>query len=837
MKGFLLVAETIERLQWSEFFSENGIEQYEDELALLKQLKDMVGNKDQNGSKRLLSAFLQQSKGLIDDFISFKESKSHMSETFTYWDKIVNFVDLLKDLVRADREGNWQLHLHTVQQLLPLFAVCDRVNYLRWCSVYLEDMRKLPETAPGVHASFCAGKFVVKRTEGHFNAIGADMCLEQTINKSAKSAAGIIGKTKRKDFVAQWQLIYHEMIEVSNLHRELSGIRVQNTELQANYEFSRAEMSADETKICDMMHYIKSYENPAHVPTGPHQKLHNIITQEIVTDTIREDLLKIDEKSKEIYTIFRHERFIAKEKQLCDTIHRCNMKTFKSLSGKMPIDVKKKKNVTKELSEVQKIIDIARVREYDIRKLFKFDLVSSTYLFDDNGLMTKPSKSDLCTELEKRLTPNEYVEPNEWMPRSSSWIVDVMSALRGLKVTSLKTYGELCSKLIEKILGICREPERIDFVFDTYLEGSVKDSERLRRLNDIPIEINNLTSATPLPVKMSTFWGSSANKTKLQTVLRCVIEENAMDILPQGEIVLSGTGIEGKTEIQPCMSVKNGNMTERSAMNIDIEEADARIVAHILDSAKAGMTRVVILANDTDVLVLALHHWHLFHVNGLQELWMRGGTGNTTRYIPVHIIANKIGQPLRRSLLALHMLTGTDCTSKFGTKAAALKAKPEMYLGEFGNDPDSIDFSRVEEFLVQVYKPGYSLKTMDEVRFNIYHQSKKSVVELPPTSNMTKAHILRAFYGTYIQHHCISGLQLKPEDFGYREEDGLLMPIQNHILLPDDFPRSCSCGKCATTKCICRMAGVACCSYCKCRTPGTEGCKNPNMLLRIPMRL
>ena len=697
-------------------------------------------------------------------------------------------------------------------------------------------MRKLPDTAADVYASFCAGKFVVKRTPGHFNAIGADMCLEQTINKSAKSPAGIIGNTKKKVFVAKWELIYHEMVEISNLHRDLCGIKVQNTELHVNHEFSASEMAADEERIVDMMQYMKSHENPVYVVHGPQQKLHNIITQEIVTDDIQQHLLNIEEKSNELYATFRNERFITKEKKLFDTIHRWNLKTFKSLPGTMP-SVTKKKNVKKEVAEVQKIIDIARVRNYDMHKLFQFDLMTSTYLFDSSGLMTKPTKSELCAELEKNLSAADYVSPNEWVPRTCSWLVDVMANVRGVKTVSMKTFGHLCNGLIEKVLRICKEPERIDFVFDTYLEGSVKDSERLRRQEDMPIEINNLTSETPLPVKMPAFWGSSANKTKFQNELRDVISHSAQNMLPLGEVVLSATGIAGKTEMQPGKSIKNGYVILMPDLNVDVEEADSRLIIHVLDSAKAGITRTVLLSNDTDVLILALHHWHIFHAHGLEELWMRGGVGNTARFIPVHTLAINIGQPLCKVLLAVHMLTGCDSTSKFGTKAAALKAKPAEFLVDFGSDPELINFSRIEEYLVQVYKSGIPLKTMDELRYYVYHHSKKSIDELPPTSRMTKAHILRAFHGTYVQQHCLSGLQLCAENFGYVCEDGLLLAQENHILLPDDFPRNCMCGKCATLRCICRSAGVACCSYCKCQAPMTPVCKNPHVTLQIPVRL
>ncbi len=59
-------------------------------------------------------------------------------------------------------------------------------------------MDRLPDTAPAVHESLLAGNFVVQRTPGTFKAVGLDLCLEQTINRSQKSSGGIIGNTKKK---------------------------------------------------------------------------------------------------------------------------------------------------------------------------------------------------------------------------------------------------------------------------------------------------------------------------------------------------------------------------------------------------------------------------------------------------------------------------------------------------------------------------------------------------------------------------------------------------------------------------------------------------------------
>jgi hypothetical protein len=253
----------------------------------------------------------------------------------------------------------------------------------------------------------------------------------------------------------------------------------------------------------------------------------------------------------------------------------------------------------------------------------------------------------------------------------------------------------------------------------------------------------------------------------------------------------------------------------------DIEEADVRIIPHALRVVNCGVTRVVLLSNDTDVMVLALHFWNIFKGHGLKELWIRVGVGNTMRYIPIHSLADKLGTQICKVLIALHHLTGCDSTSKVGTKAAGLKANPGHNLCDFGKDPNDIDFGLVEEFLVNIYKSSSQSKSMDELR----HYSKKTILDLPPTSRSIKGHILRAFHGTYLQLHCLDSPQLDPQSFGFSQVDGIMEPDRLQVLIPDDFPTPCNCTSCATNRCPCRQLGIRCCPYCRCQA-SNKGCKN-----------
>ena len=62
-------------------------------------------------------------------------------------------------------------------------------------------MQRLPIEYPEIHGEFMNRNIVVKT---------------QTIQRSKKSAAGIIRQTRKVPYVIEWELIYHEVLAISN---------------------------------------------------------------------------------------------------------------------------------------------------------------------------------------------------------------------------------------------------------------------------------------------------------------------------------------------------------------------------------------------------------------------------------------------------------------------------------------------------------------------------------------------------------------------------------------------------------------------------------------------
>ena len=169
-----------------------------------------------------------------------------------------------------------------------------------------------------------------------------------------------------------------------------------------------------------------------------------------------------------------------------------------------------KASLTKEVALAQKDIDIARGREMLLADILEYGLLKENPLFEGD-FPKKPDKSVLVTELEKNLIDIEYS-----FSRTSELdtvLIVVMSIIRRITISSIDTFGNLLHTLWNSIKSTCAF-KQLDVIYDSYIESSLKERERQRRVAFDIIEYLDIDLSTPLPVQMDKFWGSSRNKEK-----------------------------------------------------------------------------------------------------------------------------------------------------------------------------------------------------------------------------------------------------------------------------------------------------------------------------------
>ena len=102
----------------------------------------------------------------------------------------------------------------------------------------------------------------------------------------------------------------------------------------------------------------------------------------------------------------------------------------------------------------------------------------------------------------------------------------------------------------------------------------------------------------------------------------------------------------------------------------DHEEADTRLLLHVKDMERKGLSRVMIRTVDTDMFLLSIS---LYDDLDLEQIWIDFGSGEQRCFLPIH---EMVLDPLKRDGLGFFFaFTGCDQVSFFAhvTKATAWK--------------------------------------------------------------------------------------------------------------------------------------------------------------------
>ena len=170
LRGLLIVAEVVESMKWDAFWMTRDRSDFVFKQSALSDLLQSLKDKDPAATKSDFQTCIKSTK-LKEDLQEFSKQSSESSDMCRYWEGLLRNVNHLMALIAADRDGDWEGHLMAVQNLLPIYRECDSINYLRYASLYLETMRKLPQEHLDIYERFSTGHFVDRQNRGAFNAV------------------------------------------------------------------------------------------------------------------------------------------------------------------------------------------------------------------------------------------------------------------------------------------------------------------------------------------------------------------------------------------------------------------------------------------------------------------------------------------------------------------------------------------------------------------------------------------------------------------------------------------------------------------------------------------
>lgn len=724
------------------------------------------------------------------------------SPQFHFWSLVLNMEVIILILIRSFREGNFNLYKQTLMELIPYFFANNNTNYARWLPIHLRDMMCLAQQHPEVARQFQNGNFVVHKSNKDFSALAIDQAHEQN-NGIIKGDGGAIGLTEDPAALRRWMVAGPEVSRLVGWYETVSGKK----DASSNTKHHEHTLSAQKSFFEDvesLSKVIKDMGNPFQEDSAD---LLVLDTKVIADPALAAMVGSHYRRGKEQFHSFLDSLQKEGECVFYQPIKKNNVSFFKP---NQIAHSSREKVLKYDCQLFSRLFISCQNRQCDLQEFFRHENQSAPPSISDAGKLHLCQKSQLIEIFQKLVT----VQDKE--PEADAIIIDGSSLTNSLPPRKSKTFDEYATEdIVNKVEKYGTKFKRVDVVFDVYKKSSLKFETRTKRGQGVR---RRVTGSSKTPTNWRSFLRDDNNKTELFHFLAdkiCASQATNITIATKGEGVVSNT-LQSTDSLAPCTH----------------EEADTRMFVHARDAVEKGNKSLVLKANDTDVVVIAVSVFSLLQELGLESMWVAFGQAANARWIPIHEIVPAIGKEKACGILYFHAFTGCDVVSAFrgkGKKSAWLTwnvchevSETFSKLSHCPREVTEEDMQLLEKFVVCMYDRSSSATGVDEARLDLFARKQRSYDCIPPTRAALKEHAKRAAYqsGIIWGQAIITSPEIgSPGNWGWiktGETWQICWTTLEPIAKSCQELMKCSCKKGCNQRCKCFSSGLACTALCSC---------------------
>jgi hypothetical protein len=740
---------------------------------------------------------------------------------------------------RSTRQGDWFLHLSSLEKLCMYFFAYDRLDYAQNTPEYVARMYQLQTVDPDIWNRFLSGEFTVNSSNTiPFTRLGVDQAQEQE-NKTLKGQGAINGITQSPATLLKFCMCAPELARIANETEKMIGMP--NLNRTVHHRLNQPTVRRQEQAIANLTRVLK----PCDIFTSDETHMFKLMTKEILPKEIEESILATERRGSTAMNTFVKER-ICGDTNLWDKMTKCKPLLWNSSTKEIKLQAKSEVLTLRATTGLMsRLLIIARsTRDVDLEDVignYEFSITNRTLMTATGSVHPTLDKSEVIAFLENM--PDQDAEnmgtaelsahESDHGPAASNkcLIVDGMAVVQELMaVRSFENCLDLSNAYVKLINAKACNYHVSRVVFDNYsITESLKETTRERRRGGKKAPVGYQVNDSTKIKDRNTFLGSNTTKDSLTLYLAQKLIDNA-----QVDIITATH--------KDVMSNRSGDITPGVSSQ---EEADTLMIFHAVEAAKAGYI-IHIYSQDTDVLLAALRRVPLLG----EDAAMVMGTSDKRRLVMLKPIYNALGENKARALCKWHALTGCDTTghirgkSKIACLKAFLTADPSSVaaisaLG-VGSEPSDETINGCVSFLCSLFcKKGITISQPHILRWSLFKQQgiDKGVEMLPPTSGAWIQHIRRAHCQSAIweQDLILHPIVPDPLKLGWIKEDNCLVPNLSDIApAPTTVVElvKCRCGSskpnatsaCTTARCSCLAHGLVCTELCWCE--GVDICQN-----------
>lgn len=727
--------------------------------------------------------------------------RKQQSPQFKFWYMVLMMELSIFTLIRSFREANFGLYCDALTELIPYFFSNNNVNYARWLSIHIRDMLALEKQHPDVLKEFCAGNFVVHKSNRRFSSMAIDQAHEQA-NAVIKGDGGAIGLTEDPTALKRWMIAGPEVSRLVQDYENSSNVN--ETNLSEHHDQTKNAQKVFVERVEKLTTVMQEFGNPF---------------QEESADLLTLDTKDIAHPDNAALVATHYEKGASQCHAFMKALESDVQCTFYQPIKKNKIDFFRseahssrstKSTLKDNVNLFSQLFISCQRREYDLIEFFKHENVPFPPSLSNNGQLHETQKVKLTWILASK------VNMPDLEPAANAIIIDGSALVNALVPRASKTFSHYAMQdVIPVVKAYATKYQRTDIVFDVYIPSSLKAEARAKRGQGTRRRVTDLTKT---PKKWHNFLRDNTNKTELFNFLA----DKIVGIQTTNTIVVT-KGHNAQSNRTMCLN---------NVSPCTHEEADTRIFVHAKDSVLNGNNVLMIKANDTDVVIIAVSCFPSLKELGLSKLWIAFGQRQNLKWIPVHEIFSVLGLEKTRGLLFFHAFSGCDVVSAFKGKGKKFAwdtwnvfDQATAVFSKLSQHPPVIqdtDMQTLEKYVVTMYDKSSDIVRVNELRLDLFARKQRAYESIPPTQDALLQHAKRAAFEAgcvWSQATVCRPQYLNPCDWGWTKFDEgwkvrwtTLQPIAKCC----EQLTKCGCNTECHGKCKCYKFGLSCTALCRC---------------------
>ena len=733
------------------------------------------------------------------------DERAKTSQMCFYWKMILNFEIQYLMFVRSLRQGNFNLYLSTLHRFLKWLFALDRFHYARWATIFWFLLVLLQYRCPNEYKQFLAGNFSFLKTNTEFSRMGLDQLHEQN-NKFIKGVSGATSLINRADDSAliRWELCGPEICRIlQDFEASADGPTHDNDRPKKHHENNptfKKDFSSDTARL------FKSFpENPFLL-----EKLTVINnTDTIFEDNIFYNLTQLESTGTKQFQTFIKDRLVMSKVSICTKI----VLNHFMLPGSAKSTRSRQSLVDKRLNQafLTKLRAAIQYRRQHAKLLFSSEVYNySQSLSEDGSDLYHGTKSSILQRFD--ITPAKPPTST-----SAALIVELSPLFR--KTNHTGSFEMFSQRLFNEIRKISIGFSKVDVVCDRYFKDSLKNLTRIGRGDGPSIMFED---TTPLPGRFNeTFLKNNDNKERLNLFLAdkfLSYDDDKVRVITKGETILSND---------------DDILMDTSLSHNSAEEADQKLVRHMIQTVTSGVDECVVRTVDTDVIVSLISYRQLAG-NYESKVLACLSTTSGSNYYDINKISVQLGNRKCRALPFWYAFTGCDIVSSFYNQG---KCKFWDRWSEFEDEEGLTDvfitlsekpvcvndeqLSILERYVGFVYY-GKEVLSIDIQRLKDFeHSLHGNLKMIPPSRAGLKEQVKRAaYYSGWVNYQSVENITLpSPTLWGWKMVNGMYQPVwdsSDSAIDADVLTSVCGCFSQKCLSCKCAKSSLTCLPYCRC---------------------